>query len=87
MPATDAVEIEILRLINERGPEKTICPSEAAIALSGKRGDEWGALMPQVRKAAVKLAVEGKLVITRKGKPVDPLDFRGVYRLGQPRFE
>jgi hypothetical protein len=24
-------------------------------------------------------------VIYRKGKPVDPLDFRGVYRLGLPR--
>ncbi len=33
---------------------------------------------------AVSLALEGKLVIYRKGKPVDPADFRGVYRLGAP---
>ena len=27
----------------------------------------------------------GRLVIYRKGKPVDPNDFKGVYRLGLPR--
>jgi hypothetical protein len=32
------------------------------------------------RRIAVRLANEGRLVITRKGKPVDPNDFRGVYR-------
>jgi hypothetical protein len=26
-------------------------------------------------------------VIYRKGKPVDPNDFRGVYRLGLPRHD
>jgi hypothetical protein len=26
-------------------------------------------------------------VIYRKGKPVDPADFKGVYRLGLPRQE
>ena len=41
--------------------------------------------MPQVRRAAVKLALAGRLVIYRKGKPVDPEDFKGVYRLGLPR--
>ncbi len=30
-------------------------------------------------------AVAGRLVIYRKGKPADPSDFRGVYRLGLPR--
>ncbi|MBY0364025.1 MAG: DUF3253 domain-containing protein, partial [Phreatobacter sp.] len=37
------------------------------------------------RRAAVGLAREGRLVILRKGKPVDPNDFRGVYRLTVPR--
>jgi hypothetical protein len=38
-----------------------------------------------IRRAAVALAQSGRLVIYRKGKPADPLDFRGVYRLGLPR--
>jgi hypothetical protein len=32
----------------------------------------------------VRLAQQGQLVILRKGKPVDPADFKGVYRLGLP---
>lgn len=45
---------------------------------------DWHALLPQIRHEAVKLAGADKLVIYRKGKPVDPSDFRGVYRLGLP---
>jgi hypothetical protein len=47
-------------------------------------GDWHGLLMP-IRSAAVALAQAGRLVIYRKGKPADPDDFRGVYRLGLPR--
>ena len=37
--------------------------------------------MPAIRRAAVRLARVGDLRILRKGKPVDPEDFKGVYRL------
>ena len=47
-------------------------------------GDWHGLLMP-IRRTAVALAQAGRLVIYRKGKPADPNDFRGVYRLGLPR--
>ena len=47
-------------------------------------GSEWHLQMPAVRRAAIKLALAGRLTITRKGKPVDPNDFKGVYRLGLP---
>jgi hypothetical protein len=78
-------EETILALLAERGAGKTICPSEAARALGGPHPDGWGPLMQPVRRAAVRLAKEGRLVITRKGRPVDPDDFRGVYRLSLPR--
>ena len=39
------------------------------------------------RRSAVKLSLEGRIVIYRKGKPVDPNDFKGVYRLGLPGQE
>jgi hypothetical protein len=41
--------------------------------------------MQPIRKSAVALAQAGRLLILRKGKPVDPLDFKGVYRLSLPR--
>lgn len=81
----DRLEAEILRFAAERGPEKTFCPSEAARAIGGGHPDQWGPLMTPARRIAVRLANEGRLVIIRKGKPVDPNDFRGVYRLCQPR--
>jgi Protein of unknown function (DUF3253) len=82
-----ALEATILRLVGERGADKTICPSDAAIALAGRAGDQWGALMPAVRRVAVRLAQQGRVVILRKGKVADPSDFKGVYRLGQPRLD
>lgn len=54
-----------------------------AIAPSG----DWHTLLTPIRRAAVALAQAGRLVIYRKGRPVDPGDFRGVYRLGLPRHD
>lgn len=81
----DAIEAVILRLIAARGPGRTICPSEAARAVAGDHPDQWGPLMQPARRIAVRLMKEGQLVITRKGRPVDPDDFRGVYRLSLPK--
>jgi hypothetical protein len=81
----DEVERTILRMVRERGPDKTICPSDAARALAGDKPDEWGPLMQPLRRVAVRLAKEGRLVIYRKGKQADPDDFKGIYRLGLPR--
>ena len=68
----------IIALTTERGAEKSICPSEAARALSV---EQWRPLLPSVRRIAVALALAGRIEILRKGKPVDPTAFRGVYRL------
>jgi hypothetical protein len=81
----DRIEATILALAAARGPDKTLCPSDAARAIGGDHPDGWGPLMQPIRRIAVRLAKEGRLVITRKGRAVDPDDFRGVYRLGLPR--
>ncbi len=83
----DQLEAAILSLVSERGQGKTICPSEAARRVGGDHPDGWGPLMQPIRRVAVRLAQEGRLVITRKGRPVDPEDFRGVYRLMAPSSE
>ena len=79
-----AIEETMLRLVAERGPGKTICPSEVARALAGPNPDEWSPLMQPVRRIAVRLTKAGRLAILRKGKPADPDDFRGIYRLSLP---
>ena len=81
----DDLEAAMMDLLHERGPGKTICPSEAARAVGGPHPDGWGPLMQPARRIAVSLMKQGRLVITRKGRPVDPDDFRGVYRLSLPK--
>lgn len=83
MPQAQAdIEAAILRLLEGAGAGRTVNPTDAARAL--KPGPGWHVLMPGVRRAAVKLALAGRIVIYRKGKPADPNDFKGVYRLGLP---
>jgi hypothetical protein len=81
------IEAAIMRLLAERGPDRTLSPTEVARALVGGDPQRWGPLMQPVRRSAVGLARQGRLVILRKGKPVDPADFKGVYRLALPRRE
>jgi hypothetical protein len=78
----------VLTLSVAAGPHRTICPTDAAKAYAEARQEGplgWRSHLQEVRRVAVQLANEGRLVIYRKGKPVDPNDFRGVYRLGAPR--
>lgn len=79
MIADAEIEAAILALVEQRGKDSSICPSEAARALAGD--GVWQKLLPSVRRAAVRLAERGAIEITRKGKPVDPQAFKGVYRL------
>lgn len=83
--ATPALPLdETILAVLARNGEGTLSPPEIA-HLVEPDGD-WHALLAPIRRAAVTLALAGRLVIYRKGKPVeDPNDFRGVYRLGLPK--
>ena len=65
--------------------EKTLSAQEIARVVVSD--DSWPSLLVPIRRAAVELALAGRLIIYRKGKPVDPTDFKGVYRLGLPRHD
>lgn len=80
----EELEATMLALLHERGPGKTLGPADVAQALGGNQPEGWGPLMQPVRKVAVRLMKEGRLQILRKGRPVDPDDFRGTYRLALP---
>jgi hypothetical protein len=75
-------EDAILAAIAARGDGKTICPTDAARVLDP---ENWRARLHQIRAAGVHLARTGAISIYRKGKPVSPDGFKGVYRLGPPQ--
>jgi hypothetical protein len=69
----------IMNLARQRGPRKTICPSDAARAVGG---DDWRDLMEQARDAARALAKAGEVEITQQGKVLDPdAAWRGPIRI------
>lgn len=70
---------EILSLLKKRGDGKSICPSEVARTLAGE--SDWRSLMEPVRAVARRLARQGAVVITQRGEPVDPDEFKGPIRL------
>jgi uncharacterized protein DUF3253 len=78
--AADPAELEqvILRLLSQRGPGKSICPSDAARAA---RPGSWRGLMDEVRAAAGRLAADGRVDVTQKGQPVDITRARGPVRI------
>jgi hypothetical protein len=78
----------MIALCREAGPTKTIDPCDVARRLAeGEKTDAaWQSHLQSVRDTAIGLARAGKIVIYRKGVPVDPDDFRGVYRLGTPNI-
>ena len=85
-----SLEAMIQKLCAECAPGKSIDPTAIAHAFAAARGEDalaWRHWLAHVRTAAVGMARKGDLVIYRKGKPADPEDFRGVYRLGLPRSE
>jgi uncharacterized protein DUF3253 len=83
-PAPHQLDDAILNTLTLAGG-KTLSPPEIAHAIAGD--SDWHGLLVPIRRSAVNLALAGRLIIYRKGKPADPNDFRGVYRLGLPRHD
>lgn len=80
--ADGVLEAAILELLAERGPGKTICPSEAAKLVGGKETRrDWEGLMEPARVAARRLVAEGKILMTQHGVVVDPKTAKGPIRL------
>ena len=83
-PEAPSLETALLAAL-AGGTGKTLSAPEVAQAIAADQ--DWHSLLIPIRRAAVKLALDGRLVIYRKGKPADPTDFKGVYRLGLPRHD
>jgi hypothetical protein len=79
--AHQQLERAILDLLSQRGPGKSICPSEAAKAVGGPSDDDWRPLMEPARQAARRLVHQGKVEITQKNRVVDPDTAKGPIRI------
>jgi hypothetical protein len=88
MTRTEAPSLPLDRAIIDalaQSGGKTLSAPELAQKIA--RDADWHDLLVPIRREAIALALAGRLVIYRKGKPADPNDFRGVYRLGLPRHD
>ncbi len=68
----------ILEICAAAGAEKSVNPTDIAMDLLDIG---WQALLPRIRVTAVHQAQAGLIQIMRKGRPADPEDFKGVYKL------
>lgn len=82
---SDPIEAAIFEKLAKADPKsvggKSIEPADVAKAL---QPEQWQRLLPKVKATALGLMRQGKLTITKKGKPVDPNAFKGVIRLRLP---
>ncbi|MGG6298016.1 DUF3253 domain-containing protein [Leptolyngbya sp. AN02str] len=69
-PDLGTLQQAILQQVRDRGPSKSICPSEVARSLGGHH---WQQLMPSIRQAGAALVKSGDILATQQGQPVDPL--------------
>ena len=82
-----AVEVVVADLCAPTPRGATISPTDAARALAEARGEDelgWRSHLSEIRRAAVRMALEGGLVIYRKGKIVDPSEFSRRLSPGRP---
>jgi len=82
----DAVDRQLEAMIREllatRAARATICPSDAARAVSP---DGWRDLMEPARRAARRLVAAGEVDITQGGQVVDPSTAKGPIRIRRHR--
>lgn len=76
------LERTIGELLDQRRPEASICPSEAARTVDP---EGWRDLMPAARDAAGRLAAAGEVEVTQGGAVVDVARARGPVRVRRPR--
>ena len=70
----------IRTLLRHRGPDKTICPSDAARVVGG---EQWRSVMDPARAVAGELAGAGVIEVRQGGQEVELGQVRGPVRLAR----
>ncbi len=81
-PVDRALEDALRSLLARRAQDASVCPSEAARAVSP---EDWRPLMDAARAAAGRLADAGEVEVTQGGQVVDVATARGPVRVRRPR--
>lgn len=80
-PLAERVRECVMELLVERGPGRSICPSEAARMIGVRLGCHWQDLMRPVRTVAAALVDMGVVEATQHEAIVDIRKVRGPVRL------
>lgn len=84
--AKDCLRECMIGLLAERGPGRSVCPSEVARVSAMRIGGRWQDLMPQVRAMARTLAAEGIVEAIQHEGVVVLHEVRGPVRLRLCRY-
>lgn len=74
----EKIASKMLAVAQQRGTEKSTCPSEIARMLFP---DDWRSHMDEVVEIAVNLHHQHKVIITQKGKTIDVEHIKGPIRI------
>lgn len=69
-----------IRTLLRKRAGSSICPSEVARIVGGPE-EAWRKCMDQVRRITAEMARQGEVVVTQKGKPVEPESIHGPIRI------
>ena len=81
---SQTVEETLLDLLSQVRKGDSISPNDVAKAIDATN---WRRELPKVRAVIIGLARQGKLEVLRKGKPIEPEGFKGIYRVRLPQDE
>lgn len=78
------IEETLFDLLSQVRKGDSISPNDVAKAIDATN---WRRELPKVRGVIIGQARQGKIEVLRKGKPIAPEGFKGIYRIRLPQNE
>jgi hypothetical protein len=78
------IEETIAALLSQVREGESISPNDVAKTLDA---ENWRRELPKIRAVIVGMTRQGRLEMLRKGRPTEPEEVRGIYRIRKPSAE
>ena len=78
------IEETLFDLLSQVRKGDSISPNDVAKAIDATN---WRRELPKVRAVIIGQARQGRIDVLRKGKPIEPEGFKGIYRIRLPQNE